>query len=118
MDIGLDTFPWNGGLTTCEALLMGVPVVALAGERILARQSAAMMHALGLDDFIAGDGEQYVAIAQHWSADIAALARLRRELRQRLLASPLGDGKRYAQSLEQIYARAWRDWCESGRHPG
>ncbi|HQY70226.1 MAG TPA: SEC-C metal-binding domain-containing protein [Pseudomonadales bacterium] len=117
VDIGLDTFPWNGGLTTCESLLMGVPVIALAGDRIISRQSAAMMHALGLDDFVADDRDQYVDIARRWSASTGALEQLRRELRQRLLASPLGDGKRYAAAVEQIYASTWRAWCE-GAQPG
>ncbi|MBK6280020.1 MAG: hypothetical protein IPF57_18825 [Gammaproteobacteria bacterium] len=111
LDIGLDTFPWNGGLTTCEALLMGVPVMALEGDRIIGRQSAAMMHAVGLDDFIAADEDGYVEIARRWSGDIEGLARLRRELRQRLQESPLCDGKRYTRSLEEIYARLWQEWC-------
>ena len=81
---------------------MGVPVIALEGDRIISRQSAAMMNALGLDDFVADDWDQYVDIARRWSADTGALAQLRRELRQRLLASPLGDGKRYADAVEQI----------------
>lgn len=111
VDIALDTFPWNGGLTTCEALLMGVPVVALKGERILSRQSAAMMHALGLDDFVADEPEQYVDIARSRARDLQALAQLRGELRQRLKASPLCDGKRYTQALEEVYTRIWTQWC-------
>ena len=111
LDIGLDTFPWNGGLTTCEALLMGVPVIALKGDRIISRQSAAMMHAVGLDDFVADDEAGYIAIARRWSDDIEALARLRRELRQRLMESPLCDGDRYTRSLEETYARRWKEWC-------
>jgi len=111
VDIGLDTFPWNGGLTTCEALLMGVPVIALKGDRIISRQSAAMMHAVGLDEFVADDEAGYIEIARRWSGDIEALARLRRELRQRLEESPLCDGKRYTRSLEEVYARLWKEWC-------
>ena len=118
VDIGLDTFPWNGGLTTCESLLMGVPVIALKGDRIISRQSAAMMNALGLDDFVADDWDQYVDIARRWSASTGALAQLRRELRQRLRASPLGDGKRYANAVEQIYASTWRAWCEGNQPTG
>jgi predicted O-linked N-acetylglucosamine transferase (SPINDLY family) len=111
VDIALDTFPWNGGLTTCEALLMGVPVVALRGERILGRQSAAIMHALQLDDFVATDRNQYVDIARQWAHDLHALARLRGALRQRLEASPVCDGKRYARELEDAYTRTWQEWC-------
>jgi protein O-GlcNAc transferase len=111
VDIGLDTFPWNGGLTTCEALLMGVPVIALKGDRIIGRQSAAMLHALGLDDFAADDEEGYIDIARRWSGDIEGLARLRKGLRQRLEESPLCDAERYARSMEEVYTRLWQEWC-------
>lgn len=118
VDIALDTFPWNGGLTTCEALLMGVPVVALKGDRILSRQSAAMMHAVGLDDFVADDAEQYVDIARRRAQDLQALALLRGGLRKRLQASPLCDGKRYAQALEEVYTRIWAQWCAQEQRAG
>ena len=111
VDIGLDTFPWNGGLTTCEALLMGVPVIALKGDRIIGRQSAAMLHALGLDDFAADDEEGYIDIARRWSGDIEGLARLRKGLRQRLEESPLCDAERSARSMEEVYTRLWQEWC-------
>lgn len=104
IDIALDPFPYSGGLTTLEALYMGVPVVTMRGDRFGSRHSAAHLDTIGLPDWIAADGEGYVTLAIEKSRDIIALRELRQTLRQRVEASPLRDGAALAQDLEAIVA--------------
>lgn len=106
-DILLDVFPWNGHVTTCESLWMGVPVVTLRGDRHAGRLSATVLTSLGLTDLIADTTEQYVATAIRWAADPERRATLRRELRPRMLASPLCDGRSFTRNLEAIYRGLW-----------
>ncbi len=103
VDIALDTFPYNGGLTTCECLWMGVPIVALESERMIGRQTAAMLRLLGLDDWIAASSFDYVDLAVKRVGDPEALAALRQDIRRRMASSPLCDAARFAGDLERIY---------------
>ena len=107
IDIALDTFPYNGGLTTCEALWMGTPVITLLGNRIISRQTAGMLEAVGLGDFVASDADEFAAIGQHWSQHREQLKDLRSGLRQRMAASPLTDGAAYAADFEAHLQRIW-----------
>ena len=95
MDIALDPFPFNGGLTSCEALWLGLPLVSLAGEDraavMAARQGMAMLQLIGRPEWIAENEAQYVAIAAALAADLPALQQLRYEQRARIQASPLCD---------------------------
>lgn len=100
MDIALDTFPYNGGLTTCEALWMGTPVLTLEGSRIISRQSSAMLQSVGLHDFVARTQDEFVSKGVYWSAHREALVALREGLRARVAAAPLTDGAAYARALE------------------
>ena len=113
IDIALDPFPFCGGMTSLEALWLGVPVVTLAGETIASRQSASMLMNLGLSELIAEDGAQYVDIAAQLAADLPRLAALRAGLRQRYAASPLMDYAGFARELEAAYRGMWRDWIGS-----
>lgn len=106
VDIALDCFPYNGGLTTCEALWMGVPVVALQGEAMISRQSASMLRAAGLADLVALDAARFVERAASLASDVAALAALRARLRDRLAASPLLDAPRFAAAFGALLERA------------
>jgi predicted O-linked N-acetylglucosamine transferase (SPINDLY family) len=110
IDLGLDTFPYNGGLTTCEALWMGVPMVAIEEQRMISRQTAAMLRVIGLGEFVAATGEDYVARAVEWSLRRDELAAVRASLRERMRGSALCDGPRFARDLEDAFRRAWRDW--------
>ena len=101
-DIALDPFPCAGGTTTCESLWMGVPVVTLLGERFGGRHSASHLSTAGLKHLIALDSQQYLAIVQSLCADLPALARLRAGLRDRMKASPLCDGTRFARNFEEL----------------
>jgi protein O-GlcNAc transferase len=115
VDIALDTFPYNGATTTCEALWMGVPVVTLAGDRHAARVGASMLTRVGLSDLVAASPQAYVEAAARLAADRPALARLRADLRNRIANSPLCDGHRFTRQLEAAYRTMWREWCGRGR---
>jgi predicted O-linked N-acetylglucosamine transferase (SPINDLY family) len=106
-DVALDVFPSNGHTTACEALWMGLPVVALRGSHHAARMTASVLACLGLEELVADTPEGYVQIAAALAADRARRAELRAELRQRMLASPLCDGAGLARRLEEAYARLW-----------
>jgi predicted O-linked N-acetylglucosamine transferase (SPINDLY family) len=109
--IGLDSLPYSGGLTTLEALWMGVPVVTLPGRIFASRHSLSHLCNAGLADLAAGDEAGYVAIARDLALDRARLAALRGTLRARLAASPLLDHARFARGFEAALRAAWRDWC-------
>jgi protein O-GlcNAc transferase len=106
LDVALDPFPFCGGLTTCEALWMGVPVVTLPWRRPLSRQGAAILASLDLDDLVAATPRDYAAIAARLAGDEARRARLRRDLRARIAASALFDGAGLARALEGAFRRA------------
>ncbi len=111
IDIVLDPFPYSGGLTTCEALWMGVPTVTLAGEIFASRHSVSHLSNAGLDDWVASDVISYADLAVAKALDIEALATLRSGLRARVKSSPLCDAPRFGRKLGAALRTAWRDWC-------
>lgn len=111
VDIALDTFPYNGGATTCDALWMGVPVVALRGERMIARQSAAMLECIDCKELIADSFEQYVEGAVALANDVEQRIHLRQTLRSRMASSPLCDARRFAHDLASALRAIWRAHC-------
>jgi predicted O-linked N-acetylglucosamine transferase (SPINDLY family) len=111
IDIGLDPFPWNGHVTSCEALWMGVPVVALRGTAQRGRLAASVLHQVGLGELVADNKAEYITIAADLAADKAYLARLREDLRARVAASVLCDGRGLAREVEGVYRDIWRHWC-------
>lgn len=113
IDIALDTHPYNGTTTTCEALWMGVPVVALAGEAHMSRVGATLLAAAGLADLVTENADDYVSIAVALARDATRRRTLRGALRQRLASSPLLDHATFTRGLERAMRRAWRQWCES-----
>jgi predicted O-linked N-acetylglucosamine transferase (SPINDLY family) len=113
VDIMLDTFPQNGGITTLDAVLLGVPVVTLLGTRVPGRASASFLTTLGLGDLVGTTTDKYVEIAARLAGDLNRLARERATLRDRLLASPLADAGQYTRAVEAVYREIWRRWCES-----
>jgi len=107
IDIALDTTPYNGTTTTCEALWMGVPVVTLAGRRHAARVGASLLTQIGASDWIAQDTDAFVRIAATLAQAPRDLASIRQGLRRRMLASPLCDGVRLARQIEALGLEIW-----------
>ena len=111
VDVALDTYPYPGGGTTCDALYMGVPVVTRTGTRHGARFGASILTNIGLADICcAHTDEEYVEKACALAADTARLAVLRRTLRTRMEASPLMDAARYMVQIEAAYEKIWAHW--------
>jgi predicted O-linked N-acetylglucosamine transferase (SPINDLY family) len=112
VDIALDTTPYSGGTTTCDALWMGVPVVALRGARSISRSAASILSSVGLADWIASTPQDYVRRAAEFARDEERLEELRASLRQRMLRSPIMDEASFVRDLESAYRAMWRAWCE------
>jgi len=118
VDISLDPFPQNGGISTWESLYMGVPVVAKLGNGASSRAGGAILKAIGLDDWVAGDDDGYVAIAQKFAAMPTHLEKLRAELPARIANSPAGNVAIYTQRVEAGYRQFWRDYCATASGAG
>jgi predicted O-linked N-acetylglucosamine transferase (SPINDLY family) len=117
IDIALDTHPYNGTTTTCEALWMGVPVVTLRGDRHAARVGASLLQAAGHPEWIAGSQDNYLSIAAGLASDPARLTALRGTLRQELEHSVLLDHAGQAARFGAALRAGWRQWCASTRSP-
>lgn len=115
VDVALDCFPYTGTTTTCEAMLMGVPVITMTGNAHRHRVSASLLHAVGLDDLIARDADEYVAIARKLAADPDRIINLRHNLRQQMLESSLCDKADFTRHMEQAYRTMWREFAHSDR---
>ena len=112
VDIALDTWPFGGLTTTLHGMWMGVPILTLAGERMLSRSGLSLLAPLGLDrDFVAYSCAEYVQKAQQWSRQIPQLAELRAGLRQRLQQSILMDEPGFARDFESRMRACWSEWC-------
>ncbi|MBL0143647.1 MAG: tetratricopeptide repeat protein [Betaproteobacteria bacterium] len=107
VDFLLDTFPYPGGTTTCEALWMGVPTLTLAGESMIARQGASLLTAAGLADWVATSRDDYVSRAIALSGNLPHLAALRQGLRDQVRGSALFDAPRFARNLEDALQALW-----------
>ena len=115
IDISLDTFPYHGTTTTCEALWMGVPSITLEGPNHASRPGVSLLSNVGLGDLIAKTPQEYVDTAVRLAGDLPRLAEIRAGLRQRMLESPLMDGPSFARDMEACYRQAWRTWCGESR---
>ena len=114
IDIALDPSPFSGGVTSCEALWMGVPVVTLPGGNPASRQTFGFLRAIGHEEWVAKSPEEYRRIAAELASDRARLAGLRRSLRPAMAASPLCDGPGFTRALEEVYRSLWHK-AVSGR---
>lgn len=113
VDIGLDPFPYGGGITSLEALWMGVPVVTLQGNRYASNVTPSLMRRLALDSFVADSRSRYVEIATEWAQQRARLAEIRNGLRERLETSPICDAPAFTLQLETAFRRAWGETCQA-----
>lgn len=100
VDIALDSWPYTGATTSCDALLMGVPVITLTGTRSVSRSGASLLTALQRPEWIADGEEQFLAAARTLAADANALAHLRPQLRAQFLASPICDAAAFSRNFE------------------
>jgi predicted O-linked N-acetylglucosamine transferase (SPINDLY family) len=111
VDIALDTLPFSGAATTFEALWMGVPTIALAGDTMISRMTESLLTAAGLTELIASSADAFVERAAALARDVERRSALRAELRDRVARSPLCDGPAYARSIELLWRSLWRTWC-------
>ena len=103
IDLGLDTFPYNGHTTSLDSLWMGVPVVTRVGKTCVGRGGLSQLFQLDLTDLAAESDTVFVDVASALANDLPRLATLRQQLRGRLARSPLMDAKRFARSMEAAY---------------
>ena len=108
IDMALDPLPYNGHTTSLDAFWMGVPTLTLVGKTVVGRAGWSQLCNLGLQELAAETPEQYVALAARLAGDLSRLQELRGTLRQRMLRSPLMDGKRFARHVEQAYRQMWQ----------
>ena len=110
VDIALDTFPWPGGGTTCDALYMGVPVVSYYTERHSTRFTYSLLANIGLSDLASTSLSDYVETAVALAGNLDLLDALHLELRDRMKASPVMDQERYIREMEECYRAIWNAW--------
>ncbi|MDP9173886.1 MAG: tetratricopeptide repeat protein [Planctomycetota bacterium] len=111
IDIALDPFPYGGGITTCDALYMGVPVISLIGKTAVGRGGKSILTNLNMREFLADSQEQYLKIAVDQSADMERLSALRATLRQKMLDSNLMNAPANTKEIEKAYRTLWQTWC-------
>lgn len=115
IDLGLDTFPYNGHTTSLDSFWMGVPVVTQVGRTVVGRAGWSQLSNLGLPELAGHTPEEFVRIAVDLARDWPRLTELRAALRRRMESSPLMDGVRFARHVEVAYRQMWRTWCAKPR---
>jgi protein O-GlcNAc transferase len=119
IDVALDTLPYNGITTTCDALWMGVPVVSLTGQTAPGRAGKSLLTSVGLAELVCRGAAEFVQATARLCGDRQLLRELRQSLRGRVEASPLMDAPRFARNMEAAYRQMWRQWCaRAGAGPG
>jgi predicted O-linked N-acetylglucosamine transferase (SPINDLY family) len=113
VDICLDPFPQNGGVSTWEALQMGVPVVARLGNTLSSRVAGAILSAIGMKDWVAENASDYLEIAVAQGSKVEDLSRLRRALPGRIAASTAGNPAAYADEVAKAFRGMWQNYCAS-----
>ena len=113
MDIALDTYPYPGGGTTCEALYMGVPVVSLYGQRHGSRFGYSLLNNTGLGELAAASEDEYVRIAVTLARDRELLKGLHTSLRQMMQKSSVMNAQGYVREAEEAYEKIWKDWLNT-----
>lgn len=117
IDIGLDTFPYNGHTTTLDGLWMGVPVVTVVGRSAVGRGGWSQLSNVGLRDLVARSYKQFTRVATGLAHDRDRLVSLRATLRERLVRSPLMDAPRFARNIEAAYRQMWQAWVGETLRP-
>ena len=114
VDISLDPFPQNGGISTFKSLQMGVPVVALLGNSLTSRTAGAILVSVGMPDWVANTEDEYLDIAVKYASRPDYLKILRNELPAKISASPAGNSALYTKAIEAAYRTMWIDYCRTG----
>jgi predicted O-linked N-acetylglucosamine transferase (SPINDLY family) len=109
IDIALDPFPHSGGLTSCETLWMGVPIVTLPGELPVSRQTESFLQALDISTFVARSEKDYIKIASGWAANLELLTEVRANLRERMSRSSICDGKQFSTDFGEVLKEMWKE---------
>jgi protein O-GlcNAc transferase len=112
IDLGLDTFPYNGHTTSLDSVWMGVPVISLVGQTTVGRAGWSQLSNLGLSELAASSTGDFVRLASTLACNLPRLAEWRATLRARMQRSPLMDAARFAHGIEEAYRTLWRQWCE------
>lgn len=112
-DISLDSYPYNGGTTSCETLWLGLPLVTLKGQAFVTRMGYALLKEIGLPELVADTPEDFVRIAATLAADLPRLAQLREGMRARLAQSTLADEQKFTRGLEHAYRQMWLQYLAS-----
>ena len=113
VDIALDTYPYNGTTTTCEAMWMGVPVISLVGRCHASRVGLSILTRTGLEFFAVSTPDEYVAKATALASKPDSLAKIRASMRERIAASGFCDANEFAGGVEEAYRKMWHKWCKS-----
>jgi len=111
IDIALDTFPYNGTTTTCEALWMGVPVLTLKGDIHCSRVGYSILNCIGLPELTTETIDKYISKAVDLANNIDELKHYRRNIRSMMQGSPLMDAEGFTHRLEKEYRTIWQRWC-------
>jgi predicted O-linked N-acetylglucosamine transferase (SPINDLY family) len=111
VDIALDSFPYNGMTTTMDALWMGVPVISVSGPKSIGRAGLSILSNLGHAEFSTQSVEAYVRKAIETAMNIPRLVEVRRDLRSRMVASPICDAEKLTRDVEAAYRKMWQKWC-------
>ena len=112
VDVALDTYPYNGTTTTCEAMWMGVPTISLVGRCHASRVGLSILTRVGMEFFAASTPREYIARATALAGKLEALAKIRASMRMRMTASTLCNAKGFARSVEKAYRKMWHRWCQ------
>ena len=118
IDIALDTFPYHGTTTTCEALGTGVPVISLCGDRHASRVGASLLGVVGHSEWIAASWDEYIDKACDLATDASGLAEIHNALPDEFFASELCNTQQFVKRLETCYRDIWRGWCDMAGSTG
>jgi len=113
IDIALDTYPYNGATTTCEALWMGVPVLSLSGETHPSRMGLSILSCVGLSDLVSNEPEIFIQKTVDLAQDVSRLQTLHHSIREQMQHSPLMQAAPFTRYLETLYQQVWADYCST-----
>eukprot|EP00667_Euglena_gracilis_P002913 EG_transcript_2919 len=117
MDICLDCWPYAGTATSCEALYMGCPLVTLKGAHHVQNVGVSLLNTIGFPELVTETKEEYIRVVVELARDTERMARYRKEIRQRMLQSPLCDGAKYVEQVEGHFRRVWHTYCDQQPSP-